>query len=389
MTEPLYRPFTHVRLSVACNCPACRLLAVPVKLPVGDEALQTELPASAACVIPAKSSAHAMRQVTLRNDISPISDKAGLRSFALKRQGMQTPQTGIFALGDAAHGIFEFSLSPGVDQTAALRALISMREPRATVGGANRVLGFRPSLWRKLAPDDVSPDAHDFDRPLQGRDGYTMPATQTDLWAWFSAGSYDTVFDMGLKAVETLVPYATLEREYRGWLYHHNRDLTGFEDGTENPPLDQAPDVALIADGQPGAGGSVVLYQVWKHNKNVFDHLPIAEQEAVIGRTKADSIEFAESQMPADSHVSRTTLDVDGQELDIFRRNVPYGIVSENGTLFIGFSAEQRRLELMLKQMAGVGGPRDALTKYTQPLTGAYYFVPSIQALRRFAPEPD
>ena len=28
----------------------------------------------------------------------------------------------------------------------------------------------------------------------------------------------------------------------------------------------------------------------------------------------------------------------------------------------------------------------DALTRYTHPLTGAYYFVPSIQAIRRFAP---
>jgi porphyrinogen peroxidase len=302
---------------------------------------------------------------------------------------LETPQTGIFALGDAAHGFFEFTLEADVDAGAALRALISLREPRATVGGANRVIGFRPSLWSRVAPNDASPDSHDFDRAIEGANGYSMPATQADIWVWFSAGAYDTVFDMGLKAVETLAPYATLEREYRGWVYHHNRDLTGFEDGTENPPLDQAPDIALIPDGKPGAGGSVVLYQVWKHNRHAFDDLPIAAQEAVIGRTKADSVEFAESQMPANSHVSRTTLDVDGEELDIFRRNVPYGIVSDNGTLFIGFSAEQRRLEMMLKQMAGVDGPRDALTYYTQPLSGAYYFVPSVQSLRRFAPEED
>jgi putative iron-dependent peroxidase len=33
--------------------------------------------------------------------------------------------------------------------------------------------------------------------------------------------------------------------------------------------------------------------------------------------------------------------------------------------------------------MAGVGGDRDALTRYTRPLTGAYYFVPSTESLRR------
>lgn len=298
---------------------------------------------------------------------------------------MKTPQAGIFALGDAAHGFFEFSLGSGADARAALSSLVSVHEPRATVGGVNRVLGFRPSLWLKLAPNDAPQDVHDFDRPIEGVGGYRMPATQADIWVWLSAASYSTVFDMGVEAVETLAPYATLEREYRGWPYHHNRDLTGFEDGTENPLLDEAPEIALVPDEKPGAGGSVLLYQVWKHTKNTFNELPLATQEAVIGRTKADSIELNESHMPADSHVSRTTLQIDGKEFDIFRRNVPYGIVSDNGTLFIGFSAEQFRLEFMLRQMAGIGGPRDALTLYTEPLTGAYYFIPSVQALRQFA----
>ena len=36
------------------------------------------------------------------------------------------------------------------------------------------------------------------------------------------------------------------------------------------------------------------------------------------------------------------------------------------------------------------GGPRDRLTEFTQPLTGAYYFVPSSEALARFATDiPD
>jgi putative iron-dependent peroxidase len=36
----------------------------------------------------------------------------------------------------------------------------------------------------------------------------------------------------------------------------------------------------------------------------------------------------------------------------------------------------------MLESMAGLsGGARDALTRYTRPLTGAYYFVPSTERL--------
>jgi putative iron-dependent peroxidase len=34
--------------------------------------------------------------------------------------------------------------------------------------------------------------------------------------------------------------------------------------------------------------------------------------------------------------------------------------------------------------MAGLDdGVRDALTRYTRPVTGAYYFVPSTESLRR------
>jgi len=52
--------------------------------------------------------------------------------------------------------------------------------------------------------------------------------------------------------------------------------------------------------------------------------------------------------------------------------------------MFVGFSAEQGRLARMLESMAGlVNGTRDALTRYTQPLSGSYYFVPSVEGLRR------
>jgi len=46
-------------------------------------------------------------------------------------------------------------------------------------------------------------------------------------------------------------------------------------------------------------------------------------------------------------------------------------------------------VEDMLKQMAGMGGPRDALTRFTTPLTGAYYFCPSVNALAEFVTAKD
>ena len=304
---------------------------------------------------------------------------------------MISGQTGIFAIGDAAHGFFEFVLRPGAEAGAFVRAVAGLRPPRTTVGGVNLVVGFRPELWRAVAPADAPPGVAGFNDDLRGTGGYTMPATQADLWVWFSAAAYDIVFDLGKATIEALAPLAELVREAAGWSYKHTRDLTGFEDGTENPTLYDAPEVALVEDGAPGAGGSVLLFQQWRHDSPRWTALPQAAQENVIGRTKPESTELEGDMMPADSHVSRTKVHENGEELPIFRRNVPYGTVTDHGTLFIGFSADQRRMHRMLEQMAGAdGGPRDALTRYTTPLTGAFYFVPSVQALRNFTtPEDD
>jgi putative iron-dependent peroxidase len=190
--------------------------------------------------------------------------------------------------------------------------------------------------------------------------------------------------------LDLLGPVAQVADEVTGWAYQHNRDLTGFIDGTENPSLVEAPEVVLVPDGQPGAGGSVVLVQKWVHDADQWMSLPVEQQELVMGRTKADSVELDEARMPEDSHVSRTVLeDADGEELEIFRRNTPYGGVTEHGTMFVGFSADQRRLARMLDRMAGVeDGIRDALTRYTTALTGAYYFCPSVESLQALRDQP-
>ncbi len=299
---------------------------------------------------------------------------------------MTTPQMGIFALGDASHSFLEFSLRDGADATAAVTSIADMHDPRKTTEGVNLVIGFRPELWSAVRPAEAPADAASFLRDIVGSDGYTIPATQADLFVWIAGASYDNVFDVATAAVDYLKPHAALVRELTGWAYQHNRDLTGFQDGTENPTLVEAPDVALIPDGQPGAGGSVLLFQQWKHDAGAWRALPTLGQELIIGRTKAESVELDERHMPADSHVTRTTLEEDGEEIKIFRRNTPYGAVGDHGTVFVGFAKRQYPLQRMLERMAGVGdGVRDALTRFSIPLTGSYYFVPALSALARLA----
>jgi putative iron-dependent peroxidase len=300
-------------------------------------------------------------------------------------------QPGIFALGAPEHDYLEFDLRPGTGPIDLVKAAAGLVQPLSTTAGVNLVVGFRPELWAEVAdPADVPRDVHGWEEPIVGPDGWTMPAIQHDVWMWVAGGDRTAPFDNGRTIVNGLAPIAQLRREVAGWLYQHDRDLTGFIDGTENPSLLTAADVALVPTGEPGAGSSMVLVQMWEHDAEKWECLPQEQQELVIGRTKPDSIELDDEVMPPDSHVERTSLEVDGQELPIFRRNVAFGGVSHHGTAFIGFSGDQWRLEEMLRRMAGVGdGIRDALTRYTQPVSGAYYTVPSVDALARFAPPED
>jgi putative iron-dependent peroxidase len=206
-----------------------------------------------------------------------------------------------------------------------------------------------------------------------------MPATQHDVVLWLSGSAYDVIFDVSRTVIAELQGLASVMEETSSWPYRHDLDLTGFIDGTENPTLIDAPEVALVPEGDPGAGGTILLLQKWAHDSSAWESLPVAVQERVMGRTKQDSVELEER--APDSHVASTDQDRFGE---IFRRNMPYGTVTDHGTMFVGFSSEQRRLSMMLESMAGlVGGVRDALTQYARPLTGAYYFVPSTEALRR------
>jgi porphyrinogen peroxidase len=292
---------------------------------------------------------------------------------------MSTPQSGIFALGTASHAYLELDVVAGRTGSDVVAAVASLREPRTTMGGVNLVAGFRPELWREAAADDAPAGVRGFDEDLVGSDGFTMPATQHDAVLWLSGSAYDVVFDVSRAALAALAGLASIADETSSWSYRHDLDLTGFIDGTENPTLIEAPELVLIPDGQPGAGGTILLLQKWVHDAAAWEGLSVETQEQVIGRKKLDSVELEDK--PPDSHVASTDQDRFGK---IFRRNMPYGTVTDHGTMFVGFSAQQGPLAAMLRSMAGVaGGTRDALTRYTRPLSGAYYVIPSTEALRR------
>lgn len=290
---------------------------------------------------------------------------------------MTHPQPGIFAAGMTDSVYIEFDVPAGA--LSSLEPLRAIFEAEQDDVGTNVVVGVRPSLLSDFAPQHCPADVHDFAEPVSGPDGFSMPATQHDLAMWVSAGARDHAFDAArflLDHILEAVPGTSVAQEDEGWMYRTNRDLTGFVDGTENPSVLEMRDVACVPDDEQGAGSSVLLLQKWSHDVEAWTALSIERQEQIIGRTKAESEEL--DPKPAASHAERTDQDDCG---DILRRNMAYGDVTSHGTMFVGFAREQRRMQLMLEQMAGAdGGPRDDLTRFTTPLTGAYYVVPPLEA---------
>jgi len=283
---------------------------------------------------------------------------------------MARPQPGIFAQGTRSHYHLEFDLLPGATDDAVVAALHGLREPSVTAGGSNIVVGFGADLWRRLQPSDAPAELSAF-VPIEGS-GRRAPATQHDVWVWSHGTGEDVELDVARAVAMVLSPVATLAAEQPCFVYRDSRDLTGFIDGTENPSV--------------GAGGAFVLAQKWVHDLTRFHAQSQTEQEATFGRTKPDSIELDDK--PPTAHISRVVIEEDGEELELYRRSTPYGRVEESGLYFLAFSADPSRFTKMLHRMFDVDGEgvHDHLTDFSTPVSGAFYFAPSLDALDGMLP---
>ncbi len=293
----------------------------------------------------------------------------------------RTPQSGIFAEGDRHHGFVEFDVVRSGGPVAADAALGEALAGLVTTAGESPwhgVVCLGSGLARELLGDDVPPGLRDFGGV--GKGDRHAPATQHDLMIWIHGPDSDVVFDGMRDSVRSLGGSAVVVGETAGFVYHDSRDLSGFIDGTENPALDEAPGVAVVAGG-PGGGGSLVFSQRWIHDFDAIESMPVPEQEKVIGRTKADSVEL--DPLPPDSHVARMVVaDDSGEEIEIYRRSVPYGSTTEAGLYFLAFTDDLDKIDLMLRRMYGlVDGPSDRLLEWSRPVSGAYWFAPSVESM--------
>ncbi|MDE0693226.1 MAG: Dyp-type peroxidase [Gammaproteobacteria bacterium] len=275
-------------------------------------------------------------------------------------------QEGIFEEGAAHHVLLEFEIATPGEARLPGRHLIG-----TPVEDGSQVVAFGPGALGALAPAELQPF-----RAYAGQ--HTAPATQGDLFVWLHGHRRDELFARALEWRDALAPRAGIVREEQGFVFRDSRDLTGFVDGTANPKDDARQEAALVSE-PPHAGGSFVLAQRWIHDLPRFGRLPTRDQERVIGRTKADSIELTGDAMRPDSHVSRT--DLPGTK--IYRRSVPVGGVRDAGLFFLAFSKDPDRFTRLLDSMFGrtSDGMHDRLLGYSRPISGSFYYAPPRAAL--------
>ncbi len=312
----------------------------------------------------------------------------GIRRVRASRAGaygaeVATPQHGIFALGTRSHHHLQLDVGPDVDPATLLAALGGIRDLATTISGVNIVVGLGSELCQRVLPQHLPAGLSPFSA-LAG-DGperrVVMPAAQHDLWIWLHASAPDHIFDLARSSVRVLRGLAEVVAEQPAFTYQASRDMTGFEDGTENPPLDDAPAICTVPEGQPGAGGSVVLLQRWVHDLEGFDELGPDDQAQVFGRDKQTNEELADDVRSPRAHISRVSIDDAGEELEVFRRSTAYGGVLEHGLMFLAFSADVDRLGRMLRRMVGDDdGITDRMTDFTRSTGGAWYVAPPIEA---------
>lgn len=211
--------------------------------------------------------------------------------------------------------------------------------------------------------------------PMLNGVGVSAPSTQQALWIMLRGDDRSTLFERSAQLVTLLADALVLDNSQDTFRYRDNRDLTGYEDGTENPHDEAAVEAALVAEGVGRQGSSFVAVQRWIHDLTRFRGFPAAQRDATIGRRIEDNEEIEDA--PESAHVKRSAQESFTPEAYMVRQSMPWDNGLQQGTEFIAFGESSDRFENVLRRMLGHEDDiTDALFSFSQPVTGGYYWCP-------------
>jgi putative iron-dependent peroxidase len=288
----------------------------------------------------------------------------------MKRDGaLKNAQPGILAPIPRHARYLTFGLKQGVRPQAAVRALAAIADGESCVVGLGSVLLF--ALQRSI--EGLRPFPH------HKGEGVDVPSTPAALWCWLRGEDRGEIVLRAREAEKILAPAFETSGVIDAFRYGRGLDLTGYEDGTENPKGKKAVKAAIAEDRRAGFGGaSFVAVQQWVHDLDKFAAIPRKQQNHAIGRRKSDNEEIGNA--PPSAHVKRTTQESFSPEAFVLRRSMPWADATRAGLVFVAFGKSLAAFEAQLKRMVGAeDGTADALFTFTRPVTGAYFWCPPVK----------
>lgn len=205
-----------------------------------------------------------------------------------------------------------------------------------------------------------------------------LPSTATDLWCWLRGDDRGELLHRCRRIIDRLSPTFELAGIIDAFRYAEGRDLTGYEDGTENPVGRAAVEAAILSSENPDLNGSsFVAVQQWQHDLDTFETFTGEQQDNIIGRRRSDNVELDDA--PEYAHVKRTAQESFDPEAFLLRRSMPWTRDLQSGLMFVAFGCSFDAFEAQLNRMIGnEDGIEDALFQFSQPIDGAYYWCPPV-----------
>lgn len=281
---------------------------------------------------------------------------------------MTPAQPGILEAIPAFSRYLLFTARPESDPAVTLAALAQRADGKALV------VGLGQGLVERL--DESVPGLHPF--PDFSMPGLAIPRTPIDLCCWLRSDERGELVHQARRLEQLLAPAFELQRGVDAFRYGTGDDLTGYEDGTENPVGEAAEQTALVAGQGAGLdGASFLALQQWQHDFNRFEAMSGLEQDHAIGRRKSDNEELGDA--PESAHVKRTAQESFDPEAFVLRRSMPWARDDNCGLMFAAFASSFDAFEAQMRRMVGAeDGIRDGLFQFSQPLTGCYFWCPPL-----------
>ena len=282
---------------------------------------------------------------------------------------MSQVQKGILAPVPPLARYLSFTIASGKSPAGSLRTLSNM------IDGEKTVVGLGQSLVRALGREVPGLDVF----PSYAAPGLDVPSTPASLWCWLRGDDRGELVHRTRAIARSVAPVLQLQHTIDGFRYKSGFDLSGYEDGTENPKGAAAVKAAVLAGHGAGLdGGSFVAVQQWIHHLDAFEAMTAHKQDHTIGRRKRDNEELVHA--PASAHVKRTAQESFDPAAFIVRRSMPWADAQQAGLVFVAFGNSFDAFDALLRRMIGAeDGVVDALFTFTRPVSGSYFWCPPIK----------